>query len=80
MNYSAFTNDSLLMMTRASEGHSRLTTRFASKVRNAGFTFGKPPEWKMHAADLEFEMLKRGMIFDVIDWSEVLVRSSSATQ
>ena len=28
------------------------------------------PEWKMHAADLEAEMLKRGMIFEVIDWSE----------
>jgi hypothetical protein len=25
----------------------------------------------MHAADLEAEMLKRGMIFEVIDWSEV---------
>ena len=30
------------------------------------------PEWKMHAADLEAEMLRRGMIFDVIDWSEDL--------
>jgi hypothetical protein len=27
-------------------------------------------EWKKHAADLEAEMLKRGMMFDVIDWSE----------
>jgi len=26
-------------------------------------------EWKLHAADLEFEMLKR-MTFDLIDWSE----------
>jgi hypothetical protein len=28
------------------------------------------PEWKLHAADLETEMLKRGMMFEVIDWSE----------
>jgi hypothetical protein len=28
------------------------------------------PEWKMHAADLEAEMLKRGMMFTVIDWSD----------
>jgi hypothetical protein len=28
------------------------------------------PDWKQHAADLEAEMLKRGMMFDVIDWSE----------
>jgi hypothetical protein len=28
------------------------------------------PEWKKHAAALEAEMLKRGMVFEVIDWSE----------
>jgi hypothetical protein len=28
------------------------------------------PDWKKHAADLEAEMLKRGMFFEVIDWSE----------
>jgi hypothetical protein len=28
------------------------------------------PEWKQHAGELESEMLKRGMFFDVIDWSE----------
>ena len=28
------------------------------------------PEWKKHAADLESEMLKRGMMFDVIEWDE----------
>jgi hypothetical protein len=28
------------------------------------------PEWKKHAADLETEMLARGMMFDVIDWHE----------
>jgi len=26
--------------------------------------------WKKHAADLEAEMLKRGMIFEVINWHE----------
>jgi hypothetical protein len=28
------------------------------------------PDWKQHAADLEAEMITRGMIFDLIDWSE----------
>src|SRR5260370_8728262 len=28
------------------------------------------PDWRHHAADLEAEMLKRGMMFEVIDWSE----------
>ena len=27
-------------------------------------------EWKLHAAALEAEMLKRGMTFDPIDWSD----------
>jgi hypothetical protein len=30
----------------------------------------RSPQWKLHAADLESEMLKRGMTFDPIDWSE----------
>ena len=28
------------------------------------------PEWKKHAADLESEMLRRGMMFEIIDWAE----------
>jgi hypothetical protein len=28
------------------------------------------PEWKKHAGDLEHEMLKRGMLLEMIDWSE----------
>jgi hypothetical protein len=28
------------------------------------------PGWKLHAANLEAEMLKRWMMFEVIDWSE----------
>jgi hypothetical protein len=27
-------------------------------------------EWKRHAGEMESEMLKRGMLFDVVDWSE----------
>jgi hypothetical protein len=34
------------------------------------FRLRETPDWKKHAADLEQEMLKRGMMFDVIDWSE----------
>jgi hypothetical protein len=34
------------------------------------FRVRETPEWKKHAADLEAEMLKRGMMFEVIDWSE----------
>jgi len=34
------------------------------------FRVREAPEWKKHAAALEAEMLKRGMFFEVIDWSE----------
>jgi hypothetical protein len=28
------------------------------------------PDWRQHAADLEAEMLSRGMNFEIIDWLE----------
>ena len=34
------------------------------------FRVRETPDWKKHAADLESEMLKRGMRFEIIDWSE----------
>jgi hypothetical protein len=34
------------------------------------FRVRETPDWKKHAADLEAEMLKRGMFFEVIDWSK----------
>jgi hypothetical protein len=36
----------------------------------ARFRVRETPEWKKHAGELESEMLKRGMFFDVIDWSD----------
>jgi len=36
----------------------------------AGFRVRKTPAWKLHAADLEAEMLRRGMTFEVIEWYE----------
>jgi hypothetical protein len=34
------------------------------------FRVRETPDWKKHAADLESEMLKRGMFFEVIDWHD----------
>ena len=39
-------------------------------LRKLGDVIAGIHEWKLHAADLESEMLKRGMTFDPIDWSE----------
>jgi hypothetical protein len=38
--------------------------------RDPPFRVRETLDWKKHVADLESEMLKRGMIFEVIDWSE----------
>jgi hypothetical protein len=70
MDYRAFTNDSLTMMYEAVRG--ALAADDALKRQGIATQFGvrETPEWKKHAADLEQEMLKRGMFFEVIDWSE----------
>jgi hypothetical protein len=70
MDYTVFTNDSLTMMYEAVRG--ALAADDASKRQGIAtqFRVRETPEWKKHAADLEQEMLKRGMFFEVIDWSE----------
>jgi hypothetical protein len=70
MNYQALTNDSLTMMYEAVRG--ALAADDAQERLNADprFRVRETPDWKKHAADLEAEMLKRGMLFEVIDWHE----------
>jgi hypothetical protein len=70
MGYQAFTNDSLTMMYEAVRG--ALAADDASNRQGIAtqFRVRETSEWKTHAADLEQEMLKRGMLFAVIDWSE----------
>jgi hypothetical protein len=68
MNYQAFTNDSLIMMYEgiraALESDDELLALGEQpRVRET-------PDWKLHAADLEHEMLRRGMIFEIIDWGD----------
>jgi hypothetical protein len=38
--------------------------------QETGFRIRETADWRRHAAGLESEMLRRGMFFDVIDWSE----------
>lgn len=70
MNYQAFTNDSLTMMYEGIRGALSADDALSGLGEESRFRVRETPEWKMHAADLEAEMLKRGMIFEVIDWSE----------
>jgi hypothetical protein len=70
MNYQAFTNDSLTMMYEGIRGALESDDELVSLGEQPRFRVRETPDWKMHAADLESEMLKRGMTFDPIDWSE----------
>jgi hypothetical protein len=70
MNYQAFTNDSLTMMYEAVRDALAADEALTRQGMETRFRVRETPDWKKHAADLEQEMLKRGMMFEVIDWSE----------
>jgi hypothetical protein len=70
MNYQAFTNDSLTMMYESIRGALASDDELNGLGEESRFRVRETPEWKLHASGLEAEMLKRGMIFEVIDWSK----------
>lgn len=70
MNYQSFTNDSLTMMYEGVRGALASDDALNGLGEESRFRVRETPDWKKHAADLEAEMLSRGMIFEVIDWSE----------
>jgi len=70
VDYQAFTNDSLTMMYEAIRGALAADDALKRQGLAVRFRVRETPDWRKHAADLESEMLKRGMRFEVIDWSE----------
>jgi hypothetical protein len=70
MNYQAFTNDSLTMMYEGIRGALAADDALKRQGMGARFRVRETPEWKLRAAELETEMLRRGTMFEVIDWSE----------
>jgi hypothetical protein len=70
MNYQAFTNDSITLMYEAIRGALAADDALKRQESETKFRVRETPDWRHHAADLEAEMLKRGMMFEVIDWSE----------
>ena len=70
MNYPVFTNDSLTMMYEGIRGALAADDALNRQDQETRFRVRETPDWKKHAADLETEMLKRGMFFEVIDWFE----------
>jgi hypothetical protein len=70
MNYQAFTNDSLTMMYEGIRGALAADDALKRQGMEIRFRVRDTSEWKLHTAELETEMLRRGMMFEVIDWSE----------
>jgi len=70
MDYRSFTDDSLTMMYEAVRGALASDDAQKSEGDEPRFRIRETPEWRTHAANLESEMLRRGMFFQIIDWSE----------
>jgi hypothetical protein len=70
MNYQAFTNDSLTMMYEGIRGALATDDALTGLDEETRFRVRETSEWKRHAGELESEMLKRGMFFEVIDWDD----------
>lgn len=70
MNYQAFTNDSLTMMYEGIRGALAADDGLSGLGEEPRFRVRETAEWKKHASELEAEMLRRGMFFEVIDWSD----------
>ena len=69
MNYQAFTNDSLTMMYEGIRCALAADDALKRQGQETRFRVRETPDWKKHAAELEAEMIKRGMTFEVIDRS-----------
>ncbi len=70
MEYHALTNDSLAMMYFGARGALAADDELRTLGHEPRFGVRGSPAWKKHVVDLEAEMLRRGMIFDLIEWSE----------
>ena len=68
--YRAFTNDSLTMMYEGIRGALASDDAQEAEGDQPRFGIRETPDWRVHAANLESEMLRRGMFFQIIDWSE----------
>ena len=70
MDYRKFTNDSLTMMYESIRGALASDDAQRLAMEEPRFRVRETADWKEHAGSLEIEMLRRGMSFDLIDWSE----------
>jgi hypothetical protein len=70
MDYQGFTDDSLISMYAGVREALAADDTFRELGIEGRYRVRNTPSWKLHAADLEAEMLRRGIMFDVIEWYE----------
>jgi hypothetical protein len=70
LDYRTFTNDSLTMLYESIRGALASDDAQRLAMQEPRFRVRETAEWRNHAGSLETEMLRRGMTFDLIDWSE----------
>ena len=72
MDYSAFTNDSLVMMYEAVRGALAADDAAEQQGREPPFKVRDTAAWTAHVANLEAEMIKRSIVFEIIAWDRVI--------
>ncbi len=70
MDYPTFTDDSLTLMYESIRGALASDDSQKAQRDQPRFRIRETPAWREHAGDLEGEMLRRGMLFEMIDWTE----------
>jgi hypothetical protein len=68
MDYHAFTDDTLTMMYFGARGALVADDELDRLGGEPRFRVRETAEWTRHVANLEAEMLRRGMVFDPIEW------------
>ncbi|WP_076863176.1 hypothetical protein [Bradyrhizobium mercantei] len=63
------TDASLRMIYEAIRGALEADDECEASGKDPKYRVRSTTEWKRHAGDLEAEMLKRGLAFDAIDWT-----------
>lgn len=69
MNYQAFTNETLILMHSGARGALSVDDELATLGEELRFKVRDTLNWTLHITELETEMARRGMIFEVIDCS-----------
>ena len=69
MNYQAFTNATLIMMHHVARGALAVDDELTRLGEEPRFKVRDTLNWTLHIAELETEMARRVMAFEIIDWS-----------